>query len=1010
MKMKKLLSSVISLAMLISTAVPVLADETITTVGNTATIECEDYAASGVTDSDSASGDKYVNVHSGSAYTLDMKVNVETAGDYRLAITSGNRWSPSGNGMATHLSWLSVTVGDKTAKVGGDTVSRSGKLYTGAYGEDVCKFTFYSSFYFKKGENTITLTLPLRDGSSDIAVATLDCVDLELVNAYEITYPTLGEKGGTVECEEFDNHIVSNENASGGKYVKIENGTPPYDVTMKFNVTTAGKYKLEVVSGGYYSWMADSTGTKKGSDARATHLSELDVIIGNDYDNPLSESYSVIKAETGYTGNWNELVSSSNFSAAYGNIHFDEGENAITVRIKKRAAGEGAYAVLDCLKLTLVEPDEVTLPTIGATGTVEIEDFVTSGIVGGKYVQYYGNDKDSYTIETKFNAEEAGVYELALFATSAEKSNGDMSAVSMSVNGGSNIAITTSNVTISDYEYDSTGLPGGKGSSWEIYKQTYNNYIRLNKGTNTITITIPRRSETSGVYSVLDKYTLTKKAALIPTIGVSGGELECEWFADGIVNNSNASNAKYVKIENYGAGATGKVEMKVNMETAGNYKLSITSGDRMTKNAGGDDATQLSWLYVTVGDDERKVGGDTTTRSATLYTGPFGENVNKVTFNETFAFAEGENTITLYMPTRDIGGGAFGTLDCVSLEYADVISEKGARYEFENLSGMSAYVKEATAASKGKYIAFDNEDVNNTEMTMTVRAENAGKYQVKIAAAVRNGDDAASNLSGGVIAANGGDDTYYINAEDCVQVGDIYYLDEAKKYPFAVYYVSAPIELNAGENEITVYGYDGDEETATSAFDYIEFTPVKDLGTITAVNGSVSMNVGDESTITLQNGDGATISASDVYQITYKSSNEEVAKVDGNGKIAAQNGGEATITVYVKENAITDAKTVTVTVTVTDDRDIYISGVNASANGTAYKVVVNNAFDSDLTVYTASYSGKKLISVEKATITAGTTGETPVNAASVVMPSGDNAAVKLFVWNGMTPVLFQTVK
>ena len=289
---------------------------------------------------------------------------------------------------------------------------------------------------------------------------------------------------------------------------------------------------------------------------------------------------------------------------------------------------------------------------------------------------------------------------------------------------------------------------------------------------------------------------------------------------------------------------------------------------------------------------------------------------------------------------------------------------------------------------------------------MVANTSAAGNYQLMIAAAANFGDDLTAELSSAQMVVNNSD-AYDINSDNCIIASDVYYLDSESKYPFRNYYINTPVALNEGANTINIYAY-VNEDFIRSAFDYIEVKPIQDFGTLTAAASEVSMNVGDERQMTILKENGETLSNSDAYMITYSSSNEEAATVDGNGIITANNGGEAIITAAVKENAITEPKTVRMTVKVTDSREIYFSGISTE-NGISYNVVINSALDKTANVYTAVYdSTGKLVSADVANISAGTTGITPVAASGAAIPAGGYA--KLFVWTEMTPVLTTTVR
>lgn len=777
--------------------------------------------------------------------------------------------------------------------------------------------------------------------------------------------------------------VSENEAASGGKWVQYL-GAAANDETAslgtcdtKVTVSERGLYELKF------------RGTK--SDGSLSNVS----FSANGKDVISLVNAATTDAQSVTAGGW---FGTTIYTQTGGTlIPLEAGENDITFRISSRPQKD-YYVIMDYY--TVEKKEE--LPSVKATGTSVLEAEYLFGNTssfesasGGAYIVNYSENTESVTLSGVIYADQAGIYKLSYDGTNPSMSEKYMSPLTFTINGE-----TLSAAQAGTFKYTS-----GMGAPWNVYSNTLP-VVSLNKGKNTIEIKATRAEAFSGknnVFFVLDNLTFE---STLQTIGLSGGTIECEDYTQSSVEADGASGGKYVEVNREGQDCYFTLDTYVNIETAGNYQISVGAADRWAKtsaDAGYGTAGHLSPFHVIVGETDVLVDLSNSTRSNKLnYAGFTGAIVNLISLKNSFYFNEGLNKITIRFDPRNGNDGVFGSLDCIKLTYGDSLPAEGGRLEIESGNGVTGYVLESTAASDGKYVAFDEANTDNApEIHLTVNLAQAGNYQLKLAAAANIGDDQTAALTKAQLAINEGD-TYDLN-ESSIAAGSIYYLDSEEKYPFREYYISTPIALDEGTNTVTIYPYAEDENFVRSAYDYLELKPVADYGTITAAETDISMNVGEEKQIELKKEDGSILNASDVYMITYSSNNEEAATVDGNGVITANNGGNAVISAVVRENAITDPKTVTVNVTVTDSRAIYFSGLSTT-NGISYQVVVNQAMEKDAKVYTAVYDAEgRLVAAKADTITAGTTGTTPVSFGTSIPEGG---ALSLYVWTAdMTPVL-----
>ena len=783
--------------------------------------------------------------------------------------------------------------------------------------------------------------------------------------------------------------VSENEAASGGKWVQYL-GAAANDETAslgtcdtKVTVSERGLYELKF------------RGTK--SDGSLSNVS----FSANGKDAISLVNAATADAQNVTAGGWFGTTIYTQTGSAL--IPLEAGENDIKFRISSRPQND-YYVIMDYY--TVEKKEE--LPSVKATGTSVLEAEYLFGnsspfeaASGGAYIVNYAENTESVTLSGVIYADQAGIYKLSYDGTNPSVSDRLMSPLTFTINGK-----TLSAAQAGAFKYTS-----GMGSPWNVHSNILP-AVSLNKGKNTIEIKATRAEAfgpgTNNVFFVLDNLTFE---STLQTIGLSGGTIECEDYTQSSVAADGASGGRYVEVNREGQDCYFTLDTYVNIETAGNYQISVGAADRWAKtgaDAGYGTATHLSPFHVIVGDSDILVDLSNSTRSNKLnYAGFTGAIVNLITLKNSFHFDEGLNKITVQFDPRNGNDGVFGSLDCIKLSYGDTLPAEGGKLEIESGNGVNGYVLESTAASDGKYVAFDEANTDNApEINLTVNLAQAGNYQLKLAAAANVGSDQTAALTKAQIAINQGD-TYNLD-ESSIAAGSVYYLDSEEKYPFREYYLSTPVALVEGANTITIYPYAEDESFVRSAYDYLEIKPVADFGTITAAETDISMNVGEEKQMELKKEDGSILNASDVYMITYSSNNEEAATVDGNGVITANNGGNAVISAVVRENAITDPKTVTINVTVTDSRTIYFSGIN-TADGISYQVVVNQAMEKDAKAYTAVYDAQgRLVAAKADTIKAGTTGTTPVSFGTSIPEGG---ALSLYVWTAdMTPIIAANLK
>ena len=215
------------------------------------------------------------------------------------------------------------------------------------------------------------------------------------------------------------------------------------------------------------------------------------------------------------------------------------------------------------------------------------------------------------------------------------------------------------------------------------------------------------------------------------------------------------------------------------------------------------------------------------------------------------------------------------------------------------------------------------------------------------------------------------------------------------------------VELNEGLNIITFIVKQRSAQYNGGIYyglDYIEFTKANEPLTAPELVMQTELEVGDESEIQIMDG-SEFVTPDRVYQITYKSGNEAVATVDGNGKLSAVSPGSAEITVAIRVNVNSEEIVLKKTVTVEGkDQLISVSGISKDNAAISFNVKSSTELDA-ADVYIAGYDvSGALVSVKKHSINGLAAGD-----SKMISDSLDDyekiESVKIFVWMDMYPLI-----
>lgn len=354
----------------------------------------------------------------------------------------------------------------------------------------------------------------------------------------------------------------------------------------------------------------------------------------------------------------------------------------------------------------------------------------------------------------------------------------------------------------------------------------------------------------------------------------------------------------------------------------------------------------------------------------------------------------GRNTIDFTVYNRKNNPGMendaamfLALLDYIQFELTPYPIEDGAHIEAEDFLIMNEgtdgkKIDELVYASAGYYVRWTEVPTSDdsTKFTMYADAAEEGDYILHAGMAAFDKRNSMAYMSPISFTVNG-TDTRYLRSADGTNIdmttnydADPYGLFYKELFEMRDYYTTAPVHLNKGRNviDVTVYNRKYNPTTGNAfssiyiaGLDYISFAKAIELENPKAVLTTNTLQKGDTAQVKVMDGTKE-ITLSDVYQITYKSSNENVIDVDGNGTITAKMAGTAKISVEVMAMPSSEPIALsTEMITVTDD-DIYVSDFAADDSGNVSFKVVNRGDDdlSGVAIFAACYDDNKLIDVK----------------------------------------------
>ena len=786
--------------------------------------------------------------------------------------------------------------------------------------------------------------------------------------------------GGDTVMIEFED-CVNSANADAGFTAEAEwaqistkpaNADDRREFTVTFDAAAAGYYYFDITAACYGSaeWLSNVLYSINGS-------GEKDLYTSGDYRllQPLDAAGVTFRR---------------GLFAMKEPVYLNEGTNTLTLRCGARTMNSGDLIVA-ALDKAVFMPKNV----IPSNGRIELENYaVDNGIeslwqatASNSQIAYI-NDKENMgedEFELTVNVEETGSYSLGL-ATGCRQYLVWLSPLSISVNGGAYESLD--GYLRTDYSGDTT--------TYGTALFTRPEPITLNAGENTIKIKATQRDDGGIIYSL--DYLDIKPVGVTKDLPESG-RIEGEGYATewGTEITAQATSSGGMSAVKKAPGETSdEISIKINVPEEGDYVAALGAGC----------AAWASWLSpieisFNEGGYEDTAHTDKYAVSGVISVSDDGFRAARITRQQTVHLNEGENTIKLRMRER-ADGGIYYSIDYIDLvrvqnvENIAPLPESG-RIETEDYAeqvGMEKYDLDVESGGATSRVA--NADMTSDVVSFAFTSDEEKTVMLQIGAAAKAW---APWLSPVYVSLNGGE------KEDLLSFNRIATHEGDDGFRSADMVRNGAVKINKGLNVITFYAEERDASYNGGIYygiDYIDFTKAYDELTAPQMYLNQEMNVGD--TISAIIMDGSKIVTPDtVYQLTFKSDNEEVASVDGSGLVKGVSAGTATITAAIRANRASEEIVLKQTVTVNGDTTELASVKNVKNDNGKISFDVTSSFGIDTAqAYVASYDNGVLVSVKLQEISVGANGSVTVEKTLDNYDSSQN--VKIFVWLDQYPL------
>jgi len=607
--------------------------------------------------------------------------------------------------------------------------------------------------------------------------------------------------------------------------------------------------------------------------------------------------------------------------------------------IKKVISG---LLVLTCVMsmnlLTIMANDET--PTLNNTVTTVFgnssftwshESHGTSAnAADGTYTMFEGGGA-TITATKTFSVDQDREFLLEIYAASSITHEA-LSDMKFKIDSGSEVTLTNENSEVSGLSN-----PCLSGDVWITKSIKYNTKITLTAGTHTLTITVPEesnnRTEAYFAFDCVRFVPVVEEANVNKQDTTVYGNSSFTWNHTDIKESPNAADGTYTKMEGGGATITATKEFYV--EDTGEYSFELYAASSITHEALSDIQFSIDDgnIVTLTGENSAVRALDNPCISGELWT------TKSIRYNTNITLSAGTHTLKIIVPQESNNRTeAYFVFDCARFippEPKQIITDIENVLEFEKF--YPSYALTSNGASGGIVVNILQYNATEHNIQMVFDVEKAGNYKFVMDASVEQGVSSPQfHLSPVFISVNGGSEFEISNSKQdtfSVTSGALYECDwESSRIT-----LTESIALTEGENTIAIRvpaRQAGDMVVGT--FDCIRLVRIKNIESITAGFGNGLIKRGESIPVSMQNQDGNAVTSGDFSQITYTSSNPDVAEVE-NGVLKAKNYGQTKITI----NAVANGQNLEAEcdVNVVSENGIWLSSLEKTAAG--IKVIIS---------------------------------------------------------------------
>ena len=653
--------------------------------------------------------------------------------------------------------------------------------------------------------------------------------------------------------------------------------------------------------------------------------------------------------------------------------------------IKKMLSGILALSVISVMLSLPVKADVEAIVLGNSSFTWSHQSWGNNAnAADGTYTKFEGAGA-TITATRTFSVENADEYTLEVYAASSV-TNINLSNLSVKIDDGSSTVLNSSNSTVT-----ALSDPCRTDDPWTTKNIKYNTGILLDKGTHTVTFTVPKNSNNrTEAYFVFDCAKLTQKNTVLEVSGTGTtgiGNSAFKWNHNGSRTSANAYDGTYTIFE--GGGATITATKTVYVDQMAEYTLNVYAASSVTN-------INLSNLSVKIDDGSATVLNSSNS-TVTALTNPCKTGdpwtTKDIKYNTNIMLDSGFHTITFTVPKESNNRTeAYFVFDCAKL------TRKGVVVNVSNTGtttiGNSSFlwnhssVANSANAYDGTYTIFNGGGATITATT-TVYLENAGEFILEVYGASSVTNINLSNLSvkiddGASTVLNSSSATVTELANPCVASGTYMTKDIRCKNS---------VLIGAGFHTIT-FTVPKESNNRTEAYFVFDCAKLTEYGIEAEISDS-TLAVGDSATVTVTDASGNTVD-----NATITSTDSDVIYVGPDRSLTAVGIGRATIIVSVRNGEGAPEHTTSLNACV-GYNGIYVTSVSESAGTISAQVQLDGVTTANLNAYICVYDTNGVMTDISKAVFSGNTGTFNVS-------NGTEKTV-LYLWRDMEPLYKETI-